>query len=242
MSSGSPPRAAQRRRAPGRHRHRDSAAVDFATMMALEPHGTDVWVGAGPRYPWGGLYGGQIVAQALRAGTFTIEDRYRVHSLHAYFIRLGDHTEPIRFEVDRVRNGRSFCTRRITARQSVGVILNMTASYQVDEPDRRCRPRSCRHCRRPRSWPRRAGARSSTGACRRGARDWWPGGCAWPKRSVTTRRSRRARWPICPTTSPPSDRRGRSPRPDLRVRRAHELAWCEPRPRVHGVTAPTSPR
>jgi acyl-CoA thioesterase-2 len=108
--------------------------VDFATMMALEPHGTDVWVGAGPRYPWGGLYGGQIVAQGLRAGTFTVDPAFRVHSLHAYFIRSGDHTEPIRFEVDRVRNGRSFCTRRVTARQSVGVILNMTASYQVEEP------------------------------------------------------------------------------------------------------------
>jgi acyl-CoA thioesterase II len=107
--------------------------VDFATMMALEPHGTDVWVGAGPRYPWGGLYGGQIVAQGLRAGTFTVDAAFRVHSLHAYFIRRGDHTEPIRFEVDRVRNGRSFCTRRVTARQSVGVILEMTASYQVDE-------------------------------------------------------------------------------------------------------------
>jgi acyl-CoA thioesterase-2 len=107
--------------------------VDFATMMALEPHGTDVWVGAGPRYPWGGLYGGQIVAQGLRAGTFTVDPAFRVHSLHAYFIRSGDHTEPIRFEVDRVRNGRSFCTRRVTARQSVGVILEMTASYQKDE-------------------------------------------------------------------------------------------------------------
>jgi len=107
--------------------------VDFATMMALEPHGTDVWVGAGPRYPWGGLFGGQIVAQALRAATFTVDAGYRVHSLHAYFIRSGDHTEPIRFEVDRVRNGRTFCTRRVTARQSVGVILNLAASYQVDE-------------------------------------------------------------------------------------------------------------
>jgi acyl-CoA thioesterase-2 len=113
---------------------RDSGAVDFVTMMALEPHGTDVWVGAGPRYPWGGLFGGQIVAQALRAATFTVDGGYRVHSLHAYFIRPGDHTEPIRFEVDRVRNGRSFCTRRVTARQSVGVILNLAASYQVDEP------------------------------------------------------------------------------------------------------------
>lgn len=102
-------------------------------MMALEPHGTDVWVGAGPRYPWGGLYGGQIVAQGLRAATFTVEPSFPVHSLHAYFIRSGDHTEPIRFEVDRVRNGRSFCTRRVTARQSVGVILEMSASYQVDE-------------------------------------------------------------------------------------------------------------
>lgn len=102
-------------------------------MMALEPHGTDVWVGTGPRYPWGGLYGGQIVAQGLRAGTFTVDPAFRVHSLHAYFIRSGNHSEPIRFEVDRVRNGRSFCTRRVTARQSVGVILEMTASYQVDE-------------------------------------------------------------------------------------------------------------
>ena len=102
-------------------------------MMALEPHGTDVWVGAGPRYPWGGLYGGQIVAQGLRAATFTVDPAFRVHSLHAYFIRSGDHAEPIRFEVDRVRNGRSFCTRRVTARQSVGVILEMTASFQVDE-------------------------------------------------------------------------------------------------------------
>ena len=102
-------------------------------MMALEPHGTDVWVGAGPRYPWGGLYGGQIIAQGLRAAGSTVDAAFRVHSLHAYFIRSGDASEPIRFEVDRVRNGRSFCTRRVTARQSVGVILEMTASYQVDE-------------------------------------------------------------------------------------------------------------
>ena len=130
----SPGRSRAERLAPWLNQRRDSVAVDFATMMALEPHGTDVWVGAGPRYPWGGLYGGQIVAQALWAATFTVDERYRVHSLHTYFIRSGDHTEPIRFEVDRVRNGRSFCTRRVTARQSVGVILNLAASYQVDEP------------------------------------------------------------------------------------------------------------
>lgn len=102
-------------------------------MMHLEPHGADVLVGVGPRYPWGGLYGGQIVAQALRAGSSTVDDSLHIHSLHAYFIRRGNHEEPIRFEVDRTRNGRSFATRQVTARQSVGVILSMSLSFQVDE-------------------------------------------------------------------------------------------------------------
>lgn len=102
-------------------------------MMALEPHGPDTFVGVGPRYPWGGLYGGQIVAQGLRAAGRTVEPQFRPHSLHAYFIRRGDHSEPIRFEVDRVRNGRSFVTRNVIARQAVGAILSMSASFQVDE-------------------------------------------------------------------------------------------------------------
>jgi acyl-CoA thioesterase-2 len=108
--------------------------MDFATMMNLEPHGPDTFVGIGPKYPWGGLYGGQIVAQALRAATLTVEPAFRVHSLHAYFIRRGDHEQPIRFEVDRIRNGRSFVTRSVIARQPVGAILNMSASFQIDEP------------------------------------------------------------------------------------------------------------
>ena len=107
--------------------------TDFVAMMTLEPHGPDTCVGTGPRYPWGGLYGGQIVAQALRAAAATVEPQFRVHSLHAYFIRRGDHTEPVRYEVDRVRNGRSFVTRTVTARQAVGAILSMSASFQVDE-------------------------------------------------------------------------------------------------------------
>ncbi len=102
-------------------------------MMTLEQHGPDTWVGVGPRYPWGGLYGGQIVAQALRAAAHTVEAGFQVQSLHAYFIRLGDADEPIRFEVDRLRNGRTFATRRVVARQAVGAILNLDASFQVPE-------------------------------------------------------------------------------------------------------------
>lgn len=108
--------------------------IDFGTMMKLDQHGIDTWVGAGPRYPWGGLYGGQIVAQALQAAAQTVEPRFRPHSLHAYFVRAGDHDQPVRFEVDRVRDGRSFATRAVTARQSVGAIFNMSASFQVASP------------------------------------------------------------------------------------------------------------
>lgn len=107
--------------------------MDLGTLFHLEPHGSDTYVGAGPRYPWGGLYGGQIVAQALLAAASTVDDDLQPHSLRAYFIRRGDNTEPIRFEVDRIRNGRSFCTRRVVARQAVGAILNLEASFQRAE-------------------------------------------------------------------------------------------------------------
>ena len=107
--------------------------MHFREMMALDSHGVDTFVGIGPEYPWGGLFGGQIVAQALLAAGRTVEPQFLPHSLHAYFIRPGDSSEPIRFEVDRLRNGRSFVTRQVVARQSGGAILTMIASFQVDE-------------------------------------------------------------------------------------------------------------
>ena len=109
-------------------------SVPFAAMMDLASHGPDTFVGAGPRYPWGGLYGGQIVAQGLRAAMMTVDPGFRVHSLHAYFIRRGNASAPIRFEVDRLRDGRSFTTRAVVARQAAGAILNMSASFQRSEP------------------------------------------------------------------------------------------------------------
>jgi acyl-CoA thioesterase II len=108
--------------------------MDLSRLFDLESHGADTFVGIGPQYPWGGLYGGQIVAQALRAAASTVDTELEVHSLRSYFIRRGDHTEPIRFEVDRIRNGRSFSTRRVIARQAVGAILNLEASFQRPEP------------------------------------------------------------------------------------------------------------
>ena len=103
-------------------------------MFELSSHGPDVHVGIGPSYPWGGLYGGQIVAQALRAATMSVDDGLEPHSIRAYFIRKGDASEPVRYEVDRIRNGRTFATRRVVARQAVGAILNAESSFQRPEP------------------------------------------------------------------------------------------------------------
>lgn len=116
--------------------------VGIARLLELEPHGPDTYVGLAPRYPWGRLFGGQVVAQALRAAMDTVEDEFVIHSLHAYFIRGGTHAEPVRFEVDRIRNGRSFRTRLVVARQSNGAILNLACSFQSpeDEPDVQSEP------------------------------------------------------------------------------------------------------
>ncbi len=105
----------------------------LADVLALEPHGPDTYVGLSVPTPWNRVYGGQVVAQALAAAAATVPETHQVHSLRAYFIRGGDLGEPIRYEVDRIRNGRSFVTRRVVARQSAGAILNLDASFQTPE-------------------------------------------------------------------------------------------------------------
>ena len=108
--------------------------IEFSELLHLEPHGPGTYVGIAARYPWGGrLFGGQVVAQALRAAALTVEADRPAHSLHSYLIRPGTTDEPIRYEVERLRNGRSFTTRQVVARQSGGAILNLSVSFQVVE-------------------------------------------------------------------------------------------------------------
>ena len=107
--------------------------MNLEQLFDLAPHGPDVFVGEGHEYPWGGLFGGHIVAQALRAAAYTVSNEQLPHSLRAYFIRRGDNTQPVRYEVDRIRDGKSFTTRRVVARQQDGAILNLEASFQVQE-------------------------------------------------------------------------------------------------------------
>ena len=111
----------------------EQSPLDLIRVFELEPHGPDTFVGESPAYAWGRIYGGLVVAQALWAAIQTVKPEYVVHSLHTYFILGGHFNEPVRYEVDRVRNGRSFTTRSVVARQSAGAILTLSCSFQVKE-------------------------------------------------------------------------------------------------------------
>ncbi len=106
---------------------------DLASLLDLERVKPDAVLAAGPNLGWGRIYGGQVVAQALRAAGLTVDALHGVHSLHAYFVRAGDEREPVLYEVERVRDGRSFTTRQVVAYQAGGAILNLIASFQADE-------------------------------------------------------------------------------------------------------------
>ncbi|MEM9201479.1 MAG: acyl-CoA thioesterase domain-containing protein [Actinomycetota bacterium] len=110
--------------------------VSFAELFTLAPAGDDTFEAVSAIYPWGQVYGGQVAAQGLLAAGLTVDADFAPHSLHAYFVRLGSYDEPITYDVERIRDGRSFATRRVLARQSHGVILNLSASFQraEDEP------------------------------------------------------------------------------------------------------------
>ncbi len=107
--------------------------LDLSHVFELEPHGPDTFLGESPAYSWGRIYGGLVIAQALWAAIRSVRPEHAIHSLHAYFILGGEPSEPVRYEVDRVRNGRSFSTRRVVARQSAGAILTLACSFQAAE-------------------------------------------------------------------------------------------------------------
>ena len=88
--------------------------------------------GKSPEFPKR-IFGGQVLAQSLNAAARCVESDYFVHSMHAYFLRPGDPKKVITFEVDPIRNGRSFTTRRVVAKQSDKAIFNTSISFQKEE-------------------------------------------------------------------------------------------------------------
>lgn len=107
-----------------------SVLDELVVLLALERIEEDLFRGQSQDLGWGTVFGGQVLGQALSAAVQTVPSERQVHSLHAYFLRPGDVSKPIVYEVDRIRDGKSFTTRRVVAVQSGRAIFNLAASFQ----------------------------------------------------------------------------------------------------------------
>ena len=102
------------------------------SILDLEPLEHNLFRGLSPQTQWQRVFGGQVIGQALVAASRTV-DKSEAHSLHAYFLRPGDPRLPIIYEVDRIRDGSSFATRRVMAIQHGKAIFSMSASFHCKE-------------------------------------------------------------------------------------------------------------
>ena len=109
------------------------AIDDLLTILDLEQLEHNLYRGRSPQVGWQRVFGGQVIGQALVAACRTVEGRHP-HSLHAYFLLPGDPKVPIIYEVERLRDGRSFTTRRVKAIQHGQAIFAMSVSFQREEP------------------------------------------------------------------------------------------------------------
>src|SRR6266403_5083674 len=111
-----------------------SAAIeDLLKILDLETLEVNLFRGRSPQVGWQRVFGGQVIGQALVAACRTVEGR-PPHSMHAYFLLPGDPKVPILYDVDRIRDGRSFTTRRVVAIQHGEAIFSMSVSFHNDEP------------------------------------------------------------------------------------------------------------
>jgi acyl-CoA thioesterase II len=108
------------------------AVRDLLSILDLENLDLNLFRGRSPQSGWQRVFGGQVIGQALVAATRTVEGR-AAHSMHAYFLLPGDPKVPIIYDVDRIRDGKSFTTRRVTARQHGHPIFSMLVSFQAPE-------------------------------------------------------------------------------------------------------------
>jgi len=106
---------------------------ELIQLLTLERINDNTFVGQNYQAPWGRVFGGQVLGQSLHAAYQTVSKDRIAHSMHGYFILGGDLSIPITYEVDCLRDGRSFTTRRVVAKQNGKAIFNMAASFQVQE-------------------------------------------------------------------------------------------------------------
>ena len=110
-----------------------SAVQDLLAILDLEVLEQNLFRGRSPQVGWQRVFGGQVIGQALVAASRTVEGR-SPHSLHGYFLLPGDPKVPIIYDVERIRDGRSFTTRRVKAIQHGQPIFTLSASFHIDEP------------------------------------------------------------------------------------------------------------
>src|SRR6185503_12298448 len=110
-----------------------AAVQELLRTLDLEPLEVNLFRGRSPQVGWQRVFGGQVIGQALVAASRTVEGR-PPHSLHAYFLLAGDPKVPIIYEVDRIRDGKSFTTRRVIGIQHGQAIFSMSVSFHADEP------------------------------------------------------------------------------------------------------------
>jgi acyl-CoA thioesterase-2 len=107
--------------------------AELVQLLRLERIEEDLFRGQSQDLGWGAIFGGQVLGQALSAASQTVPSDRVVHSLHGYFLRQGDARKPVVYTVDRLRDGKSFTTRRVTAVQNGAAIFSLEASFQVEE-------------------------------------------------------------------------------------------------------------
>lgn len=110
-----------------------SVLQELIALLALERIEENLFRGPSQDLGWGRVFGGQVLGQALSAAAQTVPAERLVHSLHGYFLRPGDVNRPVIYEVERLRDGRSFTTRRVSAIQKGRAIFTLSASFQVQE-------------------------------------------------------------------------------------------------------------
>ncbi|NKN36898.1 acyl-CoA thioesterase II [Agrobacterium sp. a22-2] len=114
-------------------RENQTAMDQLIRTLDLENLEVNLFRGSSPQVGWQRVFGGQVIAQALMAAQRCVEADRFVHSLHAYFMRPGDPAVPIIYQVERIRDGSSFATRRVVAIQHGKAIFSMSASFQQEE-------------------------------------------------------------------------------------------------------------
>lgn len=111
----------------------NTAIETLLSILDLEPLEHNLFRGRSPQVGWQRVYGGQVIGQALVAASRTVSEDRHIHSLHGYFLRPGDPAVPIIYDVDRIRDGGSFTTRRVVAIQHGQAIFSMSASFHTLE-------------------------------------------------------------------------------------------------------------